>query len=31
MTCTCEAWDHAYELDGEIRLVHSESCAHYDD
>lgn len=28
--CTCEAWNHTYELDGQIRMVHSESCAWYD-
>ena len=29
MTCCCGAYNHAYELEGEVRLVHSESCDLY--
>jgi hypothetical protein len=28
--CTCEAWNHAWEDDDGIHLVHSESCFFYD-
>lgn len=28
-SCSCEAWNHAYRLDGETRVVHSESCDFY--
>ena len=31
MACTCEAWNHTWEDENGIHLVHSESCDHYDD
>jgi hypothetical protein len=27
--CTCEAWNHTYELEDRIHAVHSESCHYY--
>ena len=29
MTCTCEAWNHWWEDENGIHLVHSESCDYY--
>jgi len=29
MRCTCEAWNHVWEDENGLHLVHSESCDYY--